>query len=161
MTPSEHCDRLSSLLKEHGAALALFAAQWSDHPDDCVQEALIALAGQRDWPENPGAWMYRVVRRKAIDELRRRRRRTQHEAIAARLRGESDQANDSANRAAEEAAEALTRLDDEARELVIARLWGRLTFDELAHAFEISSSAAQRRYAAAIESLRAAERNRT
>ena len=38
---------LGRLLDEHGAALALYASQWTDAADDCVQEALVELARQR------------------------------------------------------------------------------------------------------------------
>ena len=35
---------LGRLLDEHGAALALYASQWTESADDCVQEALVELA---------------------------------------------------------------------------------------------------------------------
>ncbi len=46
--PSENrpatAELLAALLDEHGPALALYAAQWTDAPEDCVQEALVELA---------------------------------------------------------------------------------------------------------------------
>ncbi len=42
---------LGRLLDEHGAALALYASQWTDSADDCVQEALVELARQRQAPD--------------------------------------------------------------------------------------------------------------
>ena len=42
-------EQLGRLLDEHGAALALYATQWTDSPDDCVQEALVELARLRQW----------------------------------------------------------------------------------------------------------------
>jgi RNA polymerase sigma-70 factor (ECF subfamily) len=47
---------LAQLLDEQGPALALFAAHWTDAPDDCVQEALVELARQPAVPENVRAW---------------------------------------------------------------------------------------------------------
>ena len=44
-------EQLGRLLDEHGSALALYAAQWTDAADDCVQEALVELAKQRQSPE--------------------------------------------------------------------------------------------------------------
>ena len=38
---------LSRLLDEHGAALVLYAQQWSRSPEDVVQEAFIQLMRQR------------------------------------------------------------------------------------------------------------------
>ena len=53
---------LGRLFDEHGGALALYAAQWTDSADDCVQEALVELARQPGAPENLRAWLYRVVK---------------------------------------------------------------------------------------------------
>ena len=77
---------LSRLLDEHGGALVLFAAQWSDCADDCVQEALIELAGQPALPPNPVAWLFRVVRNRAISHSRSSRRRQRREEFAHRLK---------------------------------------------------------------------------
>ena len=49
---------------------------------------------------------------------------------------------------------ALDELSNEKREVVIARIWGGLTFEEIAEVAEISSSEAHRRYEAALASLR-------
>ena len=77
---------LGSLLDEHGGALALYAAQWTENADDCVQEALIELAGQSHVPASPVAWLYRVVRNRAISQYRSSRRRERREQLALRLR---------------------------------------------------------------------------
>ncbi len=57
---------LAELLDRHGAALALFARQWDAAGDDVVQEALIELSGLVHWPDNPVAWLFDVVRKRAI-----------------------------------------------------------------------------------------------
>ena len=58
--------QLEQLMNDHGAALELFAAQWSLVPEDCVQEAFLELVRQRRAPDNALAWLYRVVRNRAI-----------------------------------------------------------------------------------------------
>ena len=55
-------DWLGQLVDRHAAALELFARQWCDTPEDVVQEAFVKLAPQRTLPENPAAWLFRVVR---------------------------------------------------------------------------------------------------
>ena len=65
-------DLLAQLLDQHAAALELYARQWCDSPEDVVQEAFLKLAGQRDLPANPAAWLFRVVRNGAIDAGMRR-----------------------------------------------------------------------------------------
>ena len=43
---------LARLLDQHAAALALYARQWCDSPEDVVQDALLELVRQ---PKLPGA----------------------------------------------------------------------------------------------------------
>jgi RNA polymerase sigma-70 factor (ECF subfamily) len=47
---------LGRMLDEHGPALALYAAQWTEAAEDCVQEALVELARQPAVPERVVAW---------------------------------------------------------------------------------------------------------
>src|SRR5712671_6215315 len=80
-------EQLGRLLDEHGPALALYAAQWTDVADDCVQEALVELARQRQSPEHVVAWLYRVVKHRALNAARgdRRRRERELQAMAERF----------------------------------------------------------------------------
>src|SRR5687768_6705467 len=128
MSPDEKCGRLARLLDEHAAALALFAAQWSDAAEDCVQEALIRLAGQATWPDNAVAWLYRVVKHQAISHARGGQRRKRHEALAARLRPESGRGNELPVDASTLAA-ALDSLEPALREVLVAKVWGKLTLE--------------------------------
>jgi RNA polymerase sigma-70 factor (ECF subfamily) len=52
------------------------------------------------------------------------------------------------------AAEALQSLPEEQREVVVARLWGGLTFQQIAEVVGVSASTACRRYESAIAALR-------
>jgi RNA polymerase sigma factor (sigma-70 family) len=144
---------LGRLLDEHGAALALFAAQWAQAADDCVQEALIELASQPRVPENPVAWLYRVVRNRAISQFRTDRRREQREQLALRLRPR-DGAAPAEPIEANELAAALAALPDEIRETIVARTWGGLNFEQIAALAECSTSTAHRRYEAGLAALR-------
>jgi DNA-directed RNA polymerase specialized sigma24 family protein len=76
-------DLLGRLVDRHAAALELFARQWCDAPEDVVQEAFVKLAAQRTLPENPVAWLFRVVRNGALNAAEAARRRRRHEAEAA------------------------------------------------------------------------------
>lgn len=152
MTPPQ----LGRLLDAQGAALTLYARQLCEAAEDVVQEAFIDLARQPAAPENPPAWLYRTVRNKALATARAARRRKSHEAAAAEQRGardwfvaESDAALD-----AQAVVRALEELEAEDRELVVAHLWGGLTFREVGELLGISDSAAHRRYRAALERLR-------
>ena len=144
---------LGHLLDEHGGALALFASQWCDSPDDCVQDALIELARQRVVPPNPVAWLFRVVRNRAISDWRAQRRRERRELFAHRLRREERGPSDEALDATEVAA-AVASLPDEQREIVVARTWGELNFEQIAELVGCSISTAHRRYEAGLATLR-------
>lgn len=47
-----------------------------------VQDAFLKLAGQRALPDNPAAWLFRVVRNGAIDAGQAARRRKRYETAA-------------------------------------------------------------------------------
>lgn len=148
-------DGLGRLLDEHGPALALYAAQWTEAADDCVQEALVELARQPEQPEHVVAWLYRVVKHRALNAARGARRRKEREtkAMAGRLIGaERPAAFDRLDVIA--VTEALAQLADEERELVVMRIWGSLTFDEIAAALSISTATAFRHFERALAKLR-------
>ena len=79
---------LGRLFDRHAAVLELYARQFCDCPEDVVQETLIELAGQPHAPDDPAAWLFRVVRNKAISVWRSIERRKRHERAAAGQRSE-------------------------------------------------------------------------
>ena len=143
---------LGRLLDEQGGALALYAAQWTATPDDCVQEALIELAAQSHVPPSPVAWLFRVVRNRAISQFRSARRRERREQLALRLRSREGEAP--AELSATELAAALDDLPADLREAVVARTWGGLNFEQIAALAGCSTSTAHRRYEAGLATLR-------
>ncbi len=143
---------LAQELAEHGRALVLYARGWCGAPEDVVQEALVELIAQRQRPERVAAWLFRVVRNKAISQQRSERRRQEREQrIALRESWFEDhaQALDAAA-----ATEALSRLSRELREAVVARIWGELTFGEIAELLSTSTSSAQRWYEQGLKELK-------
>src|SRR5436190_12102211 len=76
-------DRLARLVDDHAAALTLYARQWCAAPEDVVQEAFIKLAAQRTPPDQPAAWLYRVVRNGALTAARAAKRRRRYEGAVA------------------------------------------------------------------------------
>ncbi|MCA9259761.1 MAG: sigma-70 family RNA polymerase sigma factor [Planctomycetales bacterium] len=145
--------QLGRLLDQHGAALALFAQQWTQASDDCVQDAFVELAGQTPAPDEPIAWLYRVVRNRALNAARSERRRKHRESEVAARMSQLSSPLDLDERAA--LAELLNSLAIEAREVVVLRIWGQLGWQEIAEVIGRSRSSAQREYLAALELLRA------
>ena len=144
---------LSELIAQHGRALVLYARQWCECPEDVVQDALLELIVQRRRPERVSAWLFRVVRNSAISAGRSARRRSQREQRSAV--GEAWFENFGATIDAVAASEALVTLSPELREVVVARIWGDLTFNEIAEVSGTSTSTAQRRYEQGLRELQA------
>lgn len=146
-------DELGRLYREHAAALRLFARQWPATGEDLVQDAFVKLAQQSPPPAQVLGWLYRVVRNGAVSACRgesRRRARDQRASVAEAWFAPTQDRLD-----AHDAAEALAELPLEQREVIVARIWGGLTFDELAELVGCSLPAAHRRYEAGLVALRA------
>src|SRR5262245_30342865 len=128
MTP----EALGRLMDEHAAALVLYARQCCASAEDVVQEAFVKLASQKPEPSPILPWLYRVVRNAALTAARSERRRRHHESQAAAktpawfLPGEANKLD------GQTAAAALAQLPLEQREVLVARLWGGLTFEQIA-----------------------------
>lgn len=143
---------LGQLYRRHAAALRLYARQWGGSADDIVHEAFLRLARQAPPPEQVLPWLYRVVRNEALAGHRstaRRRQREQHASTAEAWFAATDDRLD-----ADEATRCLRELPLELREVIIARLWGNLTFDEVARVVGCSLPTAHRRYQTGLALLR-------
>ena len=145
---------LARLIDTHGGPLVLYARQWCAAPEDVVQEAFVKLSLQRTPPDNPPAWMYRVVRNAAVSAARAARRRRRHEARAAQRAATWFEFSPGAALDGREASSALQGLPLEQREAIVAHLWGGLTFHEIADLAGCSSSTAHRWYVAGLTALR-------
>jgi RNA polymerase sigma-70 factor (ECF subfamily) len=148
-------DALADLVDRHAAALVLYARQWCATPEDVVQTAFLKLAGQAVPPDTVLPWLYRVVRNGAIDAARAARRRQKYETRAAAATSSWFlPTDDPTGLDARAAAAALADLPVDIREVLVAHLWGGLTFEQIAAAVGGSASTAYRRYAAGLDILR-------
>ena len=142
------------LVASTSAALILYARQWTDSPEDVVQEAFLKLLAEPELPGNANAWLYRVTRHLAINALRSQVRRLHHERMAADDRSPWFVVDPANALDAQQASAALAELSADDRETVVARLWGGLTFDEIAELTSASTSTVYRRYQRGIQQLR-------
>lgn len=143
---------LGRLYRELAPALRLYARQWGGCADDVVQNAFVQLARQSPPPEAVLPWLYRVVRNDAIAWQRgaaRRRQREQRASAPEAWFSAAEQRLD-----ASEATRLLAELPLELREVIVARLWGGLTFDEVARLVGCSLPTAHRRYETGLARLR-------
>lgn len=148
-------DLLAELVERYAAALVLYARQWCATPEDVVQTAFLKLVRLRTPPDNLLPWLYRVVRNGAIDASRAARRRSKYENAAAEAaRPWFDPPDDPTGMDARTASDALAKLPAEVREIIVAHLWGGLTFEQIAQAVGSSAATCYRRYAAGLDVLR-------
>ena len=145
---------LQRLLSEHAAALELFASQWTVTGEDCVQEAFIQLVKQQRVPERVVPWLFRVVRNGAISQQRAAARRRRHEAAAADGRASWFKSAEQNLVDDETLTDALRSLSDDHREVIVAKIWGGLTYEQIAEVIGISRSSVHRRYEAGLRVLR-------
>jgi len=155
--PAAGPDLLARLLDEHGAALTLYAQQWCAAPEDVVQEAFIRLMRESVMPANVVGWLYRVVRNGAISASRSAARRARHEFRASQQNEPWFATNHDERLDAAAATDALASLAIDVREAIVLRLWGGLSFDQIADLTKTSTSTAHRRYVAGLAALRERE----
>jgi RNA polymerase sigma-70 factor (ECF subfamily) len=145
-------------LNEHGAALVLLARHWvSTHADaeDVVQDAFVRFWRTRGSVQEPVAYLYACVKHCALDAHRGRQRRQQRELAAARPEAEplfTAPIEQEERRIAIEAA--LLCLPTSQAEVLVMKIWGGLSFPQIAAALEISANTAASRFRYALARLR-------
>jgi len=139
----------------YGPALVLYARQWLDAElaEDVVQEAFVRLLSKWRQPANLRAWLFHCVRNAAVDQWRSRQVRQRYEKSQ---RGErpwfEPRLDDVLD--ARTAEDALRRLPEEQREIIVLRLWGGLNLHEAAEATGEAVSTLSSRYQAGLAALR-------
>jgi RNA polymerase sigma-70 factor (ECF subfamily) len=147
--------------ERHGPKLLLCARQWTRSfadAEDVVQEAFVRFwRRQRQLGGEPGALLFTSVRRAAIDLARSNSRRSAREL---RSDGGLDDTGPLFETPLEgedrrEAIEsALRRLPVEQREVLTLKIWGELTFEQIAAQLHIPANTAASRYRYALAGLR-------
>ena len=143
----------------YGPKLLLCARQWTRSladAEDVVQEAFVRYwRHQRGLPGEPMALLVTSVRRAAFDRARREGRRTAREeramSDAPTAFFETPFDGDERRVAIEEA---MQRIPSEQREVLVLKIWGEHTFEQIATQLAIPPNTAASRYRYALGALR-------
>ncbi|HEY2786995.1 MAG TPA: sigma-70 family RNA polymerase sigma factor [Fimbriiglobus sp.] len=151
-------DEWETWFDRHGAAMILLARSWVPSradAEDVVQDAFVHFWPSRTRAADQTAYLFGCVKRSALDWVRSRGRRVRREAIAARPECESlfDGPAEQAERRAAIAV-ALEALPEAQREVLVLRVWGGLTFPQIAAALAIPTDTAASRCRYALDKLR-------
>ena len=149
-------EQLSGWYEAYGGELRLFARQFTDEAraEDIVQEAFLRLMRQRRCPDRVRAWLFRVVRNLCVSALRRlqvRRFIGFRRAAAIPSWFESDAEARLDARAAQQALEGLPLGQ---REIVVLRIWGQMSLQEIAWVVKKPLSTVHYQYRQALVALR-------
>jgi RNA polymerase sigma-70 factor (ECF subfamily) len=154
-------DNWTDWLDRHGAAMLLLARQRvgsRSDAEDVVQDAFVRFWPRRKGVKDAKAYLYRCVKRCAVDSLRSRSRREVREqaaAMDAAARGEQLFHRDPEMAERQERIEAaMWRLPTEQREVLVLKIWAELTFAQIAAVLDVSQNTAASRYRYALTALR-------
>jgi RNA polymerase sigma-70 factor (ECF subfamily) len=149
---------IATLVDAHFASLLLFVRQWEAvAPEDVVQDAFLQLlrhSRKKGKPDQPLAWLFRTARNEAITRFRKKQRREKHEQQLGRERSEWFEPNPAKNLQNEELAEALQALPGDQREIVVMRIWGELSFEEIAELTATPKTSVFRKYQESLNVLK-------
>ncbi|MCL2710257.1 MAG: sigma-70 family RNA polymerase sigma factor [Planctomycetaceae bacterium] len=142
------------------APLLLYARQWDgEGAEDAVQVALLKFlqefgTGRRPIPDNPIGWLFKVVRNERNHRFRKEKVRREHDRKYAETREAWFIPSPETTIDAQAAAESLRKLPMENREVIVAKIWGDLSFEEIAKLLGTSRSTAHRRYVEGLNELK-------
>ena len=168
MEESDSPEAWKRWFRENGSRLLLFSRQQTRSQadaEDVLQEAIVRLwrtaGSDPDSPPPSLPLAYTSIRHTAIDLARRNIRRTRREQKSEYVVDELSESSDwFGTDALEEKernaviAKAIRELPDKFREVLTLKIWGDLTFAQIADTLNIPMNTAASRYRYALEALR-------
>ena len=144
------------LWREFASRLILYAASiLADRAaaEDAVHAVFLRLLRAPGIPDSEAGFLFRAVRNESLDTLRsvRRASRAREHLFDARASDPRDEAELAEFRARVEAQ--LAALPDEQREVVVLKIWGDLTFPDIAAVLGTTEKTVEHRYYRALAAL--------
>jgi RNA polymerase sigma-70 factor, ECF subfamily len=146
-------------LQECGPALLLYARQWvrdATDAEDVLQTAFVRYWSTRGNVADPVSYLYSCVRTTAMNFNRGNSRRREREEISGMARSNLLKPVDDLERSERKQMIelALQSLPVDQREVIVLKVWGQLTFSQIAEAMNASPSTTASRYRYAMDALR-------
>ncbi|MCL2304432.1 MAG: sigma-70 family RNA polymerase sigma factor [Planctomycetaceae bacterium] len=136
-------------------SLLLFARQWDESTaEDVVQNALVKLFELAEPPENTTAWLFALVRNESNDRFRRRKKTERLNEDYALSREHWFEPDHESRLDAAVVAGQLQELPLDLREIIVAKIWGELTYEEIAEVTGSSKSTVHRKYVEGLSQLK-------
>ena len=168
MEKSDSPEAWKRWFRENGSRLLLFSRQQTRSQadaEDVLQEAIVRLwrtaGSDPDSPPPSLPLAYTSIRHTAIDLARRNIRRTKREQKSEYLVDEFSESSDWFGTASLEekernaaVAKAIKDLPEKFKEVLTLKIWGELTFAQIADTLNIPMNTAASRYRYALEALR-------
>ncbi len=138
--------------------LVLFARQWDDDlAEDVVQTAMMKFwqcFKNSEKPENAASWLFKTVRNELKYRIRQKKSDKKHIELHAKTQPPWFLSSPETRLDAKTVANELAKLSIEFREVIVAKIWGDLTFAEVAELLGLPRSTAHRRYLDGLKQLR-------
>jgi RNA polymerase sigma-70 factor (ECF subfamily) len=150
-------------LRRHGPAMLLLARQFVGSradAEDVVQDGFVRFWSARHRATDPVAYLFACVRTAALDWRRANTRRVRREQAMARPEardGPGDALFEGSLEHAERRAmieAALAQLPEPQREVLVMKIWAKLSFPQIGEALDIPHDTAASRYRYALAKLR-------
>lgn len=161
IAPDEPIHPWFEWLQHHGPRFLLYARQQTrtyQDAEDVLQEALLKLWQRRSPNSLPDpASMFATLRHTAIDLARKIDRRKKREAQTEICHQDSPswfQSQPHLSEEDEELQRLLHTLDPKFQEIIVLKIWGELTFQQIGELLNLSPNTVSSRYRYGLESLR-------
>jgi RNA polymerase sigma-70 factor, ECF subfamily len=132
---NDQANTIDGLYREHRQglySLALAITRSPDRAEDAVHEAFTRLCRQPSGPQFNAAYVFAAVRNAARDQLRRLRPAGEL-PVSIFDDGPQPDATALADEAKQAVQQCLEGLDEPQREVIVLKIYGDLTFDQIAH----------------------------